>query len=550
MKKSTIEELAYQIKQAKDEGLPKPIVFLGAGASKTGGIPLACEIVEEILDRYKNNPKIKSIQDEDKTYPKLMECLTPYERNKLLKEYVESAKINVAHIYLAQLLNQSYIDYVLTVNFDNLIIRALALYNDFPPLYDMAVLKDLTTTNFKEKSVLYLHGQHHGLWLLNTDEELSKVQNIIPPIFNKITNQRPWIFLGYSGEDPIFKHIVNLGRFDNGLFWVTYYDNNPNETVCEDLIKKPNTNAYLITGYDADSFMLKLNKELELPQPTVIDKPFSSLKHSLENIVDIDDKEHFKGVKERLEIVKKEVDKAIQQFEEGNIEAKEDLKEEVDVNLLKKQIIDKIIKEDYKEGEIIALEEIADNLKNEEINNKLAGLFNNWGTAFFKLAKLKNDQTLFEKSFEKYKKATALNPQYDSAYDNWGTALFELAKLKNDQALFEKSFEKYEKATALNPKYDSAYNNWGAALSELAKLKNDEALFEKSFEKLNIAIELGFSHYNLACFYAFKKDKINALKLLEICLKNKEIKVQFVRDDDDWKELWLDEDFLNLINKY
>ena len=38
MKDSTIESLAYRIKHAKENNQPKPIVFLGAGASKTGGI--------------------------------------------------------------------------------------------------------------------------------------------------------------------------------------------------------------------------------------------------------------------------------------------------------------------------------------------------------------------------------------------------------------------------------------------------------------------------------------------------------------------------------
>ena len=53
-------------------------------------------------------------------------------------------------------------------------LRALSLFNEFPSTYDMAILKDLTTTKFKEKSVVFLHGQHHGLWLLNTNEEMEK----------------------------------------------------------------------------------------------------------------------------------------------------------------------------------------------------------------------------------------------------------------------------------------------------------------------------------------------------------------------------------------
>lgn len=136
----------------------------------------------------------------EKTYSKLMECLTHAERNNLLKRYIDNAKINVTHIYLAQLMKEDYIDYVLTVNFDNLMLRALALYNEFPPNYDMAIIKDLTTTTFKEKSVVYFHGQHHGLWLLNTENETKKV---IPPILNSIKD-RLWIIIGYSGSDPIF----------------------------------------------------------------------------------------------------------------------------------------------------------------------------------------------------------------------------------------------------------------------------------------------------------------------------------------------------------
>jgi hypothetical protein len=226
MKTATIEELAYFIKQAKANGR-SPIFFLGAGASKTGGIPLAGEIVDDILKNHSDNPRIKRLNAEEKTYYKLMECLGSDEQNKLLKSYIDASKINVTHIYLAQLMTNGYVDYVLTVNFDNLMLKALALFNEFPSTYDMAILKDLTTTTFKEKSVVYLHGQHHGLWLLNTAEEMAKVKEIIPPILHSIKDQRPWVFIGYSGSDPVFENIKSLGRFNNGLYWLTHYDERP-----------------------------------------------------------------------------------------------------------------------------------------------------------------------------------------------------------------------------------------------------------------------------------------------------------------------------------
>ena len=154
MKAASIEELALLMKQAKEEGSHKPIFFIGAGASKTGGVPLANEIVSDILEKFGDNPKVVSLKDDDsKSYYSLLECLTPFARKKLLKEYVDRAKINVPHIYLAQLLDEGYVDFVLTVNFDNLLLRALALFNNFPAVYDMAILKDTVLSDFKEKSM-------------------------------------------------------------------------------------------------------------------------------------------------------------------------------------------------------------------------------------------------------------------------------------------------------------------------------------------------------------------------------------------------------------
>jgi len=89
----TIEYLAYLIKNNKT----KPIIFLGAGASKSGGIPDAKEISKIILDRFADNPKIKALKEEEKTYAVLMDTITPAQRNDLLKELIDDAKINVTH---------------------------------------------------------------------------------------------------------------------------------------------------------------------------------------------------------------------------------------------------------------------------------------------------------------------------------------------------------------------------------------------------------------------------------------------------------------------
>ncbi|WP_297333791.1 SIR2 family protein, partial [Flavobacterium sp.] len=451
MNEISIEHLAYLLKQAKDNNQPQPIFFLGAGASSTGDIPLAGKIVENILDEYKDSPFIKSLPIEDRTYPKLMNCLLPAQRDELLKSYIKKAKINVTHIYLAQLLNEGYVDYILTVNFDNLMLRALALYNIFPATYDMAILKDLTTTTFKERSVVYLHGQNHGLWLLNTQQEMDKVKTIVPRIFDSIKNGRPWVFIGYSAEDPIFEHIKNLGRFDNGLYWVSYNNHHPSDKV-QKFLSNANTNAFLIKGYDADSFMLKLNSELKLPQPSIVDKPFTALKEMLNEIVDIDDKEHFKGVKERLKISKEQVSEAIQQFEAGNIVPDEDSKNETQINLLKKEIINLIINEGYDEKVISELERKAKDINDEEVNSLLYSLYSDWGIDISESAKTKTGEEaeqLYLEALKKYQKAIDTNPDNHEVYNNWGVGLAELAKIKTEEEaeqLYLEALKKYQKA--------------------------------------------------------------------------------------------------------
>jgi NAD-dependent SIR2 family protein deacetylase len=147
MTEKKINHIAYQLKSNKNESRPGAIVFIGAGCSVSGGIPIANKIVDEVLDKYHYHPSISCLSQKP-TYPELMKCLGPRERRNIFKDYVEKAKINVSHIYLAQLMKLGYVDYIVTVNFDNLAQRGLALENIFPTTYDISILNsmDLATT--------------------------------------------------------------------------------------------------------------------------------------------------------------------------------------------------------------------------------------------------------------------------------------------------------------------------------------------------------------------------------------------------------------------
>lgn len=376
MTEGQVEDIAYLLKDAKNSN-NKPIVFLGAGMSVAGGIPSADKIAEEILSKFQNKPKIKRIKKEDRTYAKLMACLTTAERNTLLNEYIEKAKINVGYIYLAHLIKEGYIDYVLTVNFDNLILRAMAMYNLFPPTYDLSILKDMTTSNIETQSVTYLHGTHRGLWMLNTQDELNKISKTCSSFLNKIAERRTWIIVGYSGEDKILEEIADLGCFTNDLYWVAYKDKEPTQRVQEKLLNLPNNNSYLIRGYDADLFMLKLHSEVGLKTPDILYKPFTTLQNTISSIVEISD-EH-KTAKGQLEITKRHVKDAIRLYEEGASRRNYSTKE-VNIDLLKKEILKYITEESFEEN-ADRIEDIRKEVKeinDTELNILLSDLYHIW----------------------------------------------------------------------------------------------------------------------------------------------------------------------------
>ena len=183
----------------------------------------------------------------------------------------------------------------------------------------------------------------------------------------------------------------------------------------------------------------------------------------------------------------------------------------------------------------------------------------NWGVALCQLAKTKSGseaEKLYKEAFEKYKLATTYKKDLHQAYYNWGVALCQLAKTKSGseaEKLYKEAFEKYKLATTYKKDKHKAYYNWGVALVELAKTKSGNKageLYKEAFEKYNEAIKHGGKSYNLACLYAIRNQKAEALKYLEQTLSRNEFTVDFVEQDEDWKNLRNDPDFQDLLSRY
>ena len=185
--------------------------------------------------------------------------------------------------------------------------------------------------------------------------------------------------------------------------------------------------------------------------------------------------------------------------------------------------------------------------------------YNNWGTALSGLAEIKTRseaERLYNEAFKKYQNAIDYKSDYHEAYYNWGVALMELARTKSGseaERLYNEAFKKHQKAIDYKSDYYQAYNNWGTALSDLAKTKSGseaEELYDKAFEKFQQAIKYGGGSYNLACLYALRNRKEEALKYLDRTLSRGEVSEKLVEEDNDWEALRDDPDFKRLLAQY
>ena len=105
-----------------------------------------------------------------------------------------------------------FIQRVLTVNFDPILIRACALLGFHPASYDFAASQILKPEHVPPGAIFYLHGLYPGFVLLNTEEEVKEVMDSIKVVVKKLdlTNKKfDLVFVGSLFKcEKYFKNIL------------------------------------------------------------------------------------------------------------------------------------------------------------------------------------------------------------------------------------------------------------------------------------------------------------------------------------------------------
>jgi tetratricopeptide (TPR) repeat protein len=374
----------------------------------------------------------------------------------------------------------------------------------YPATYDFAAAATVDTDYIAPQAIIHLHGQGTGKSLLNSDEETKEHAENIRPLIHATFQDSPLLVIGYSGSsDAVFPVIADEYKGRERLWWAGYAED-PDAQIAN-LINKNSKLSYYLGECDADEFLIELAKELNCFPPTLFSDPYGHLLSELAPVADfpltksgssdlltalknelIESQQRFNSDQNIPELMMRgEWEKVIQLGDPKNPEHKENLAwaytmsgNETAGKALSRQD-ESLYQQSFNKFE----QAIA-------IKPDIHEAFNNWGIALNKLAQLKSDELLFQQSFDKYQKAITIKPEKYEAFINWGNALLDLAKLKNDESLFQQSFNKYRQAISIKPDSHDAFHNWGIALSELAQLKGDESLFQQSFDKYQQAFTI------------------------------------------------------------
>jgi NAD-dependent SIR2 family protein deacetylase len=254
-------------------------ILIGAGCSYTAGIPLANEIVNLIWEKHRD--QCSDLEPGEMDYNLVTGVVTEAEFLDLLRPSFDSAKVNFAHLCIAQLLKEKIVDRVLTTNFDPLLIRACAMVGEFPAIYDCAAIQARHLNNVFSKAfpqIYYLHGQCYGLRLMNRNLELQEHASTVRTILDRVCEDRTLIVLGYSGRSD---QLINELETETKVFWVAHTES---EAVRVKAAFATKTRRKVLAPYDADCLLFKLVDYLGIEMPLIVRQPEMFAAHFAEQI--------------------------------------------------------------------------------------------------------------------------------------------------------------------------------------------------------------------------------------------------------------------------
>jgi len=399
-------------------------------------------------------------------------------RQKFIVECIKEGKgnLNLAHLLMAQLMVNGFVRILLTTNFDDLLLRALQLYFEYPSIIDA----DSTHTLLIDSMFLqiaYLHGRLTSYRQRHTERELHQAMPDLQSFIVSAMKDHGLVVVGYrGGEEAPMKILSKALRRrgagpGGGLFWVSHEKNF--EKLSENtqaILRMKDT--YWLPGWDADDFFEKLCASpgigLSLPDFLCDPKKFA---RRLGKILP----EKARGPWSEFQEAGSDLAAKITTIQPPGSMAQE--KRVKAPSLERTPVLSDAVMtlDDYLSPSTAKTPEqkIEACKRATAINPENAKAFYYWGDALSDLGR-------FEEAIDKFRRATEIDPTDSWAFAGWGNALRE-------QGMAEEAIDKYKRATDADPKHAWALTYWGDILQKQGR-------DEEAIEKYRLATEADPKH--------------------------------------------------------
>ena len=235
MNSSILTTLAFSIYSNKGAYA----LFLGAGVSKSAGLPSGWDIVTDLLKKLAAQNKVTQSENLEEWfrikygqsvgYSSILQELakTQTERMGLMKPYFEPIgkerpKPTKAHYSIAKLAKNGYIKVILTTNFDRLLETALEEEGITPQVirFDDDI-KGATPLVHSDLTVVKINGDYLDCRFRNTDDELESYSAEMSEYLRHIFNDFGLITCGWSAQWD--QGLVNIIRSLDNFRYASYF---------------------------------------------------------------------------------------------------------------------------------------------------------------------------------------------------------------------------------------------------------------------------------------------------------------------------------------
>lgn len=243
--------------------------ILGAGASKTSGIPTGEELAKqwhgEILEQcskeeikeLKKRLGVRSTKPSSRAYFDLyaMRFFPDYQNGSaFLERTLERAQPSLGYYPLAALLANTRNNLVITTNFDSLVEDALFIYTDKRPIViSHELLAQYINFNTSRPIIAKLH---RGLFFdpLNRAEQVNGLSKQWKDILREAFKRYTPVVIGYAGGDHSLMDFLKETECLSGLYWCYRHDEPPEEI--QKVVERHSGYFIPIEGFDEMMYLM------------------------------------------------------------------------------------------------------------------------------------------------------------------------------------------------------------------------------------------------------------------------------------------------------